>query len=119
MLLANRRKKPGADGRTDDPAANRVLQFGSPLPDVQINDPRSPLAEALAQIPAAIGSGMQGFQGAQALQQRVADPSANPQGAGLEGPPAPDVAQAQTPLLSLDWLKKYLSARQANPALGG
>lgn len=119
MLLANRRKKPGSDGRTDVPYAGQTLQFGGGLPNVQINDPQIPLAEALAQIPGAIGAGIQGFQGAQALNQRLADPSANPQAAGLMGPPAPDVAQAQMPLLSLDWLKKYLMSRQANPALGG
>lgn len=85
MLLGSRRKLNQQTGEME--GGGNTLSFNGGLPDVQINDPRLPLAEALAKLPGAISKGASNFQASQLAEAEkakaaAAAPADDPYGLG-------------------------------------
>ena len=115
MLLRDRKRLNQQTGEME--GGTPTLAFNGGLPDVQINDPRIPLAEALAKVPTAVAKGAQRMRGtdpaAQPASTGGSPPSADPYGLApkeldLGLPPIQSQVTGGSPVGEEDQLAKLL-----------
>jgi hypothetical protein len=118
MLLRDRKRLNQQTGEME--GGTPTLSFNGGLPDVQINDPRSPLAEALAKVPAAAVKGARKMRATDPATQSASTggspPSADPYGLapkeldlGLPAPAPTAKVSGGSPVGEEDELKKIMS----------